>query len=76
MRTDLGAATRACPRPLCNVPVFDRFGQHIGTPDLLDPVAGVVGEYDGALHLERLPEATGPRSGGGVSTASASSTSR
>ncbi len=40
------------PRPLCNVPVFDRFGQHIGTPDLLDPVAGVVGEYDGALHLE------------------------
>jgi len=40
------------PRPLCNVPVFDRFGQHIGTPDLLDPAAGVVGEYDGALHLE------------------------
>lgn len=40
------------PRPLCNVPVFDRDGRHIGTPDLLDPVAGVVGEYDGALHLE------------------------
>lgn len=39
------------PRPLCNVPIFDRFGRHIGTPDLLDPVAGVVGEYDGALHL-------------------------
>ncbi len=39
------------PRPLCNVPVFDRFGRHVGTPDLLDPVAGVVGEYDGPLHL-------------------------
>ena len=39
------------PRPLCNVPIFDRFGRHIGTPDLLDPEAGVVGEYDGALHL-------------------------
>ena len=39
------------PRPLTNNPVFDRFGNHIGTPDLLDPVAGVVGEYDGSLHL-------------------------
>ena len=39
------------PQPLSNVPVFDRAGRHIGTPDLLDPVAGVVGEYDGALHL-------------------------
>jgi hypothetical protein len=37
---------------LCNHPVFDRFGHHIGTPDLLDPEAGVVGEYNGALHLE------------------------
>lgn len=40
------------PRPLCNVPVFDRLGNFIGTPDILDPIAGVVGEYDGALHLE------------------------
>jgi hypothetical protein len=39
------------PRPLSNMPIFDRHGRHIGTPDLLDPVAGVVGEYDGALHL-------------------------
>ncbi|MGH3347587.1 MAG: hypothetical protein ACRDO4_11450 [Nocardioides sp.] len=39
------------PRPLCNVPVFDRFGRHVGTPDLLDPIAGVAGEYDGPLHL-------------------------
>jgi hypothetical protein len=40
------------PRPLCNVPVFDSNGRHVGTPDLLDPVAGVVGEYDGSLHLQ------------------------
>lgn len=40
------------PRPLCNVPIFDRTGRHVGTPDLLDPLAGVIGEYDGSLHLE------------------------
>jgi hypothetical protein len=39
------------PRPLCNRPVFDRSGRHVGTPDLIDPVAGVVGEYAGSLHL-------------------------
>ena len=39
------------PRPLCNVPVFDRWGRHVGTPDLLDPVAGVLGQYDSDLHL-------------------------
>ncbi len=42
----------ALPRPACNHPVFDLAGRLIGTPDLLDPMAGVVGEYDGALHLE------------------------
>jgi hypothetical protein len=40
------------PRPLCNRPVFDPNGIQIGTPDLVDPVAGVVGEYNSALHLE------------------------
>jgi hypothetical protein len=39
-------------RPLTNRPVFDLAGRHIGTPDLIDPVAGVIGEYNGALHLE------------------------
>lgn len=39
-------------RPLCNWPVFDLTGRHIGTPDLIDPVAGVVGEYDGSHHVE------------------------
>ena len=40
------------PRPLlCNVPVFDRAGRHLATPDLLDPEGGVMGEYDGEQHL-------------------------
>ena len=39
------------PRPLCNQPVFDLRGRLIGVPDLIDPATGVVGEYDGALHL-------------------------
>jgi hypothetical protein len=41
------------PRPLANRPVFDSHGNHVGTPDLLDPVAGVAGEYDSELHLDR-----------------------
>ncbi len=40
------------PPPLCNVPVFDLGGRHIGTPDILDEEAGVAGEYDGSLHLQ------------------------
>jgi len=40
------------PAPLCNVPVFDLSGRHIGTPDLFEPRAGVVGEYEGAVHLQ------------------------
>ncbi len=39
------------PPPLCNRPVFDRWGHHLGTPDLLDEEAGVICEYNGALHL-------------------------
>jgi hypothetical protein len=45
------------PRPLCNRPVFDLGGRHLGTPDLLDVPAGVVGEYDGAIHLSRTQRA-------------------
>lgn len=40
---------------LVNRPIFDLRGHHLATPDLLDPVAGVVGEYDGAHHLEDGP---------------------
>ncbi len=41
------------PEPLCNVPVFSRTGEFLAVPDLFDPVAGVVGEYDGAAHKSR-----------------------
>lgn len=40
------------PRLLCNVPVFDRAGRHLATPDLLDPEAGLAIEYDGSVHLD------------------------
>jgi hypothetical protein len=40
------------PRPLMNQPVFDLQGRLIGTPDLLEPLSGTVGQYDSALHLE------------------------
>ncbi|WP_191277434.1 hypothetical protein [Nocardioides flavus (ex Wang et al. 2016)] len=39
------------PRPLANRPVFTLDGRFVGTPDLVDPEAGVYGMYDGALHL-------------------------
>jgi hypothetical protein len=38
------------PRPLVNPEIFDRRGRLVAVVDLLDPVAGVVGEYDGAAH--------------------------
>jgi hypothetical protein len=38
------------PRPLVNQPVFDLRGNLLGIADLFDPVAGLVGEYDGAAH--------------------------
>lgn len=40
-----------CPPPLFNTPVFDLDGRHIATPDLLDPVSGVGGEYAGVVHV-------------------------
>jgi hypothetical protein len=40
------------PEPLCNKPVFDLDGNLLGIPDLLDPVAGVAGEYGGSDHTE------------------------
>ncbi len=35
-----------------NRPVFDLDGRHLFTPDVIDEAAGVVGEYNGAVHLE------------------------
>lgn len=40
-----------CDELLMNRPVFDLSGRFIGTPDAIDPAAGVYGMYDGALHL-------------------------
>jgi hypothetical protein len=40
------------PPPLVNVPVYDRSGHLLGIPDLLDPVAGLVVEYDGDDHRD------------------------
>lgn len=37
----------------CNHPVFDLDGNFVATPDLIDLESGVVGEYDGSLHLIR-----------------------
>lgn len=48
LRWEVGLGLR---RPLSNRPVFSLTGEHLGTPDLIDPVAGVVGEYDGAHHF-------------------------
>jgi hypothetical protein len=39
-------------RPWTNRPLFDLDGRHLGTPDLVDPVTGVLGEWDGPVHLE------------------------
>ncbi|WP_370249049.1 hypothetical protein, partial [Nocardioides sp.] len=39
-------------RPLTNRPIFDAYGIRLCTPDLFDPVLGVVGEYDGEVHDE------------------------
>lgn len=43
-------ASSGLPRPRTNVPIFDEAGRHVATPDLLDPAAGVAGEYDGRVH--------------------------
>jgi hypothetical protein len=40
------------PEPQCNVPVFDLSGNFLGIPDLFDAEAGVIGEYQGALHRD------------------------
>ena len=36
--------------PLVNHPVWDLAGRLLGVADLFDPIAGLVGEYDGATH--------------------------
>ena len=38
-------------RVVCNRPVFTLDGRHIGTPDLIGPELGLVGQYNGADHI-------------------------
>lgn len=38
-------------RPLANRPVFSLDGRHVGTPDLVAPVLGLVAQYNGSDHL-------------------------
>lgn len=40
------------PPPVCNQPLFDLRGNFLGIPDLFDPEAGVIGEYQGADHKD------------------------
>ncbi len=40
------------PPPLVNRPIWRRDGVLLGVADLLDPVSGTVGEYDGADHRD------------------------
>ncbi len=47
---------RGHPRPRCNLPLFGPDGQHLLTPDLFDPEAGVAGEYNGAVHVGLDPQ--------------------
>lgn len=42
------------PPMLTNRPVFDRHGNHIATPDLLDEEAGLAVDYNGEHHLDLL----------------------
>lgn len=46
----LGWIGAGLPRPLCNPVIVDERGRFVARVDLLDPDAGVVGEYDGAVH--------------------------
>lgn len=46
------------PRPLCNAPVFDLDGQHVGTPDLIDADLGLLGLYNGPEHLSLVGATT------------------
>jgi hypothetical protein len=51
---DIWTTEAGMPRPLTNRPVFDLRGNLIGTPDVIDPTAGVCGEYDSELHLDNV----------------------
>ena len=43
---------------LCNRPVFTLEGRHVGTPDLIQPDLGLVGQYNGSDHISLAGAAT------------------
>ena len=45
-------------RPLCNAPVFTLHGEHVGTPDFIDPRTGLLGLYNGSDHLSLVGAST------------------
>jgi hypothetical protein len=47
------------PLLMCNRPLFDRRGSFIGTPDLLDAEEGLIVEYEGMVHLDRVRRGSG-----------------
>ena len=59
MRLRLGAR-RGLPEAAANRPVFDRSGRLIGTPDLIDPDAGVVGRVRRCAAPRRRSRASRP----------------
>ncbi len=48
---DLWTSAAGKPRLRCNLPVFNHQGQLVGTPDLIDVEHGVIGQYEGGVHL-------------------------
>lgn len=36
---------------LCNRPIFTRDGRHVGTPDVVQPALGLIGQYNGSDHI-------------------------
>ena len=36
---------------LCNRPIFTLDGRHVGTPDLVQPALGLIGQYNGSDHI-------------------------
>lgn len=46
------------PKPRCNVPVFTLDGVHVGTPDLVSGELGLIGLYNGRIHLTVAGAAT------------------
>jgi hypothetical protein len=43
---------------LCNRPIFTLDGHHVGTPDLIQPDLGLVGQYNGSDHISLAGVAT------------------